>query len=665
VDRYFLSYVLAKLLGKKLVLTATLDDSVPMLTQSYRPTFQSLVSRLFQIFDAFISISPKLHVETEPVVGAGKAHMVPIGIPLPIDPRKDRRTVRVSYGLADDDIVLIFVGGICARKDPLFLVEQMRSVVDFCDRARLLIVGPILETDHHERMLAEIKEHRLERHVIFTGDVRTPYPLLAMADIMTFASHLEGFGTVVTEAMAHGLSVVVRHLPGVNDLFVRHGQTGFLFSNAEDYIDILRRLVEEPMLREKVGTAARELVRQEFDNLQNALRWLEIYGAVPRSKASSWSNSPGSDAAATIPASTSVVDGRFHAPARLKGGHKPVLITTVDAEESFDWSKPFTRDVHDVTSIAQQHLAHRIFERYDVVPTYLVTYPVISQDGGYKPLLEFARSGACDIGAQLHPWVTPPFEEALNARNSFPGNLPFDLEYRKLRVLTEAIAERVGIQPRIYRAGRYGVGRRTGDLLKEIGYLVDSSVIPQFGFAREGGPNFFGFSAEPYWVDAQHELMELPISAGIIGAFGRSAAPFAASLFADTRRLSLVRAGLARTRLAERVKLTPEGIDLHTAKRLVRSMLASGTRVFTLSYHSPSLVPGSTPYVRSTADRDRLLKWLEEFYEFFFGEIGGTPVTALQIYHLMSQARRATSGFVTVPSRSHRPREAASVMPAA
>ena len=665
VDRYFLSYILAKLLGKRLVLTATLDDSVPMLTQSYRPTFKRLVSRLFRIFDAFISISPKLHVETETVVAAGKAHMVPIGIPLPSDPRKDRCTVRASYGLADNDIVLIFVGGICARKDPLFLVEQMRSVVDFCDRARLLIVGPILEVDHYERMLAEIKKLRLERHVIFTGDVHNPYPLFAMADIMTFASHLEGFGTVVTEAMAHGLPVVVRHLPGVNDLFVRHGETGFLFSSADDYIGILQRLIDEPMLRERVGTAARALVCREFDNLRNAWRWLQIYGAVAGHKASSLPSSPASDAAATIPASTSVVDTRFHTPAPLKAGHKPILITTVDAEELFDWSKPFTRDVHDVTSMAQQHLAHRIFERYGVVPTYLVTYPVISQHDGYKPLIEFARSRMCDIGAQLHPWVTPPFEEALNARNSFPNNLPFDLEYRKLRILTEAIAERVGERPRVYRAGRYGVGRRTGDLLKELGYLVDSSVMPQFGFPREGGPNFFGFSAEPYWVDAQHELMELPVSAGIVGPLARSVEPFAASLFADTRRLSLARAVLARTKLAERVKLTPEGIDIDAAKRLVRGMLADGTRVFTLSYHSPSLVPGSTPYVRSIADRDRLLEWLDGFYEFFFGEIGGTSVTALQAYNLMSQTSCAANGGATVPLQGERSKGAASVRSAA
>jgi hypothetical protein len=189
---------------------------------------------------------------------------------------------------------------------------------------------------------------------------------------------------------------------------------------------------------------------------------------------------------------------------------------------------------------------------------------------------------------------------------------------------------------------------------------VDSSVIPQFGFGHEGGPSFFGFPAEPYWVDAQRELLELPVSASLVGPWARSTAPFAASLFADTRRPSIVRAGLARTKLAERSKLTPEGIDIQTAKRMVRSMLADGTRVFTLSYHSPSLVPGSTPYVRSTAERDRLLQWLDSFYEFFLGEVGGTSTTALQAHQLMAQACRAVNGGATVSSQGKRSRVMAS-----
>ena len=37
-------------------------------------------------------------------------------------------------------------------------------------------------------------------------------------------------------------------------------------------------------------------------------------------------------------------------------------------------------------------------------------------------------------------------------------------------------------------------------------------------------------------------------------------------------------------------------------RRLTRALLARGQRTFVLSLHSPSVVPGNTPYVRSDAD---------------------------------------------------------------
>ena len=81
----------------------------------------------------------------------------------------------------------------------------------------------------------------------------------------------------------------------------------------------------------------------------------------------------------------------------------PMLVTTIDAEEDFDWNGPFIRTSSRVTSMRSQYKAHRVFERYGVIPTYLVDFPVASQDEGRGPLKELLQSGQCEIGAQLHP----------------------------------------------------------------------------------------------------------------------------------------------------------------------------------------------------------------------------------------------------------------------
>jgi glycosyltransferase involved in cell wall biosynthesis len=125
-----------------------------------------------------LPISPKLYEESLPVLGQDKVHFIPIGVAIPSAPEKERQAKRAAHGLSPNDIVLIFVGGICARKDPLFLVEQMPAVCKFSPQAKLIIVGPILESDHHARMLAYIEEHNLKDHVVFKGEVLDPYPFL-------------------------------------------------------------------------------------------------------------------------------------------------------------------------------------------------------------------------------------------------------------------------------------------------------------------------------------------------------------------------------------------------------------------------------------------------------------------------------------------------------
>jgi hypothetical protein len=55
-------------------------------------------------------------------------------------------------------------------------------------------------------------------------------------------------------------------------------------------------------------------------------------------------------------------------------------------------------------------------------------------------------------------------------------------------------------------------------------------------------------------------------------------------------------------------------------------MARAGHEVFVLTYHSPSLEPGHTPYVRSKKDLARFLEWLAEFYAYFTNDIGGICV---------------------------------------
>jgi hypothetical protein len=305
----------------------------------------------------------------------------------------------------------------------------------------------------------------------------------------------------------------------------------------------------------------------------------------------------------------------------------PMLVTTIDAEEDFDWSGPFIRTSSRVTSMRSQYKAHRVFERYGVIPTYLVDFPVASQDEGRGPLKELLEARQCEIGAQLHPWVNPPFVEVISNRNSYPGNLPMVVEYDKLLALTNMLEEAFGIRPRIYRAGRYGFGPNTAEILRHLGYLVDTSMMPCWNYGPQGGPDFRTVEAEPYWIDRDRTVLEMPISVALVGRAARVDRRVSAGLFNRISEGVGLTAAVARLGLIERIRLTPEGIAIDEGKRLIRQMIADGQRVFVLTYHSPSLEPGGTPYVRTAEDLTRFLAWLEEFYDFFTKEIGGQCVS--------------------------------------
>lgn len=305
----------------------------------------------------------------------------------------------------------------------------------------------------------------------------------------------------------------------------------------------------------------------------------------------------------------------------------PELMVIVDTEEEFDWSRPFSRQATAVGSIAEQMWMHRIFDRFGIVPTYAVDWPVAttaSSVGVLRPLLE---SGRCEIATHLHPWVNPPFEEEVGPHLSYPGNLPPDLEHRKLALLTDAIAANFGIRPRAYKAGRYGLGRRTPEILAALGYHTDLSVVPHTSFANDGGPDFRGAPDRPFWLHPAQRVLALPMSVGFVGRLAGHGPALQRRLHTPwCSRLHLSSLG-TRLGLLERLRLTPEGNGFRDLVRLTRAMLTAGHRQFTFAYHSPSLGIGHTPYVRSAAERKDFLTCCERYFDFFAGELGGRFTT--------------------------------------
>lgn len=340
----------------------------------------------------------------------------------------------------------------------------------------------------------------------------------------------------------------------------------------------------------------------------------------------------------TAEAASSLLDRRERVT--LPADSMPQLFVIVDTEEEFDWGRPFSRDHTSVRAMRSIDRLQEVVAARRIAPTYVVDFPVASQRDGFVPLKAFADAGAAQIGAHLHPWVNPPFVEAVNGPNSFGCRLGKALETEKIRVLQAQIAESFGRLPSVYKAGRYGFGPTTASALEALGFAVDASVNPQMDFTAEGGPSFAGYDTTPFFFGETRRLLEIPCTTDYTGVAGRFTAPLHRAMshpaLARTRAIGV----MARLRIVNKIMLSPEGSTLEEMKALTKSLVRRGVRTFSLTLHSPSVEPGHTPYVRTTADAVRLLDTVGAYCDFFLGELGGMPSTPERFLALFGASRQ-------------------------
>jgi len=288
------------------------------------------------------------------------------------------------------------------------------------------------------------------------------------------------------------------------------------------------------------------------------------------------------------------------------------FLLTVDTEEEFDWGKSLARDGHGLDHVHRIEKFQKFCESERVIPVYLIDWPIAQSKLAAEILRGPLRTGKAEVGVQLHPWVNPPFHEEVTAHNSFAGNLPRDLERAKFTQLRDAIEKNFEVAPAIYRAGRYGVGPNSAEMLASGGIAIDTSVRANFDYSTGEGPAFSRHPLEPYWLDEAKRLLELPLTTVYWGMLRRQGA----WIYPALARIGAIRAMLSHLGLLERIPLTPEGVTVDEAICGIDIAVDDGLPLLVLSFHIPSLRAGHTPYVRSDRDVDSLYDWLRRVFAY-------------------------------------------------
>lgn len=174
-------------------------------------------------------------------------HIVPYGFPA-VTPKnyQDSKSQKIK---------LLFVGGLSQRKGLSYLFDAVNSLENFVE---LTVVGRLPQITC-EPLNRELCKHKY----ISSLPHEKILQLMREHDVLVFPSLFEGFGQVITEAMAQGMPVITTERTAGPDI-IRHGENGWLVNagSAEAIKNILEQVILNPPIIADVGEQALETAKK-------------------------------------------------------------------------------------------------------------------------------------------------------------------------------------------------------------------------------------------------------------------------------------------------------------------------------------------------------------------------------------------------------------------
>jgi glycosyltransferase involved in cell wall biosynthesis len=205
-----------------------------------------------------------------------KIRIVPNGVDIEKFQPSDMAAAKKQFNLGQDSTIL-FIGSLTPRKGLPYLVEAAKTVVKQQANAKFLLVGsgPL-----RKQIETSVASAGLSGNFVFYGNM--PHNQLATvynaADVFVLPSLQEGQGIVLLEAQACGKPVIAFGVGGAKEA-VKGGESGFLLAlgDTEGLADRLLKLLADDALRQKMGAAGRQFVKENYTWDLCAERMLKVY----------------------------------------------------------------------------------------------------------------------------------------------------------------------------------------------------------------------------------------------------------------------------------------------------------------------------------------------------------------------------------------------------
>ncbi len=249
-----------------------------------------------------------------------------------------------------------------------------------------------------------------------------------------------------------------------------------------------------------------------------------------------------------------------------------------------------------------------LFRRHGQKATYLLSPEVLRDEASVATLA--ALEGDHELGAHLHGEYAEPDAFEPDVTKVFQRDYPREVEAKKLAYLTDTFARAFGRKPTSFRAGRFGIGESSIEILDELGYTVESSVTPFLDWSSNGAPglSFVGAPTQPYRPNpkdpkrrGQSRVLEVPVTIrpralSKLPLVGKHVEP---RWLRPTKGTGKDLVELAKEEIADAQRTAPD-----------RPVILNAM------FHNVEIIPGASPYAASESDARAILGRLETLLAF-------------------------------------------------
>ena len=165
-----------------------------------------------------------------------------------------------ALGLAQNGLVVGFIGWLLPIKGPMHLIKAMEDVWRDYENTVLVFIG---KGDLDVDLRAAALKTGANGRVNFLGWRNDIEEIMPIFDIFVLPSLNEGMGRVLVEAMAAGKPVVASNVGGIPDL-VQHDYNGLLVAPGDEkaLATGIKHLISNPQKAKLMGQRGREFCRQ-------------------------------------------------------------------------------------------------------------------------------------------------------------------------------------------------------------------------------------------------------------------------------------------------------------------------------------------------------------------------------------------------------------------